>query len=169
MLVPDVQSPEFFDYPVAYPQHDRVPETALDILHYISELQTGFGSSRSFVLPCLAFNQAMEELRPAAGHVFADGDKTSDQPALAQTIMQDGKEQKVRLPLYQIWVAQRAQEYFQSLSPTDQGGVLQMLGGGQWALAELVQIPVSTKLERAKLEGPSRFRMAVAGTSMARL
>ena len=37
MLLPEVQSPEFFDVSVAYLDADEVPQTALDLLRFLAE------------------------------------------------------------------------------------------------------------------------------------
>ncbi|MBT7371347.1 MAG: glutathione S-transferase family protein, partial [Gammaproteobacteria bacterium] len=63
MMVPEVQSPEFYSRPVEYLPDDEVPETSLNILRFIAE---EYG--QQFMLGALAFNQVMERLKPEAGY-----------------------------------------------------------------------------------------------------
>ncbi len=62
MLVPEVQSPEFYSRPVEYLADDAVPQTSLDILNFIAR-QYG----EQFLLGAIAFNQAMDRLNVFAG------------------------------------------------------------------------------------------------------
>lgn len=139
MIVPEVQSPEFFNRAIDYPADDQVPDTAMRVLHYICD---HFG--QQFVLDALAFNQVIEEIKPASGHIF---DKDQDQPLLAnQQIDYKGTTYPVRGRLYAVWLLQRSQRYFQSLGPDNQARVNQMLG--ESLSRELVSVPVKACIER---------------------
>jgi len=156
MLVPEIRSPEFFDFPVEFVPNDQVPETALQILHYIAGLKITI----DFVLHGLGFNKAMESIRPEPGTTL---DSSTDQPSLKPVkIAHNGREHVVSPALYPVWVAQRSQIYFRSLSDVEQDEVLQMLGRSS-VVAQLVQIPVTIKLARIKLADPSNaYRIAIA-------
>jgi len=142
MIVPEVQSPEFFDRKVEYLADDEVPETALRVLNYIAD---NFGEK--FVLGALAFNQAVERLNPQKGYIF---NEEQDQPALPkETIDYKGVEQTVRANLYAIWLSQRAQCYYQSLDVETQKQVSQIIGeGAERITTELIAVPVRAKIER---------------------
>jgi glutathione S-transferase len=139
MIVPEIQSPEFFDRPVAFEPDDNVPETALRILQYIAN---EFGEK--FLLGAKAFNKAMERLSPEPGHEF---DRDQDQPLLpVEAIAHNGATRDVQANLYAIWLGQRAQRCYGSLSLHDQMRVQQMLPTGP--ARELVTLPVTTIIER---------------------
>lgn len=147
MLVPEVQSPEFYDRDIEYPPGDEVPETALAILHYISDLY-----AERFVLGALAFNKAVERLKPESGYVFDAEDIDAVLPP--EAVSYRGDERDVRTNLYHIWILQRSQATFHSLSEDAKGSVLAMLGEGP--AADLISVPMITRVARVD------FRIAVA-------
>ena len=139
MLLPEVQAPEFFHVPVAYPTEDLVPPTALALLRHIGD---EFGVP--FVLGCLAFNQAMSRGAPQPGETL---DADNDQPTLAaETVRYAGEERTHAASVHGVWLAQRAQRCFGDLNDTAQAAVRTMLGDG--VLRDLVSLPVVTVLER---------------------
>jgi len=139
MIVPEIQSPEFFDRVVEYPADDEVPKTAISILEYIAE-----NFAERFVLDSLAFNQFIERQAPESGFVF---NEEMDQPMLpVETVEFSGREHEVIASLHSIWIAQRAQRYFQSLESADQNQIKEMLGDGL-SLA-LVSTPVAAAIKR---------------------
>jgi len=139
MLVPEVQSPEFFSRPVAYLQDDEVPQTALAVLNFIA---TQYG--QQFVLGALAFNQAMTRLQVSSGHEL-DPDK--DQPVLPpQRVDYDGATHDHVASLHGVWLAQRAQSYVQALPGEDKLRVDSLLGPG--LLSDLVNVPLQFPLQR---------------------
>ena len=77
-----------------------------------------------------------------------------------------GEHASGRIGLYPMWVAQRAQGYFQSLGAGQQRHVLGALrSGGVGQPAMLLQVPLATRLQRVRLEGdgrPNRYRYAAA-------
>ena len=139
MLIPEVQSPEFFSRPVAYPAVDQVPETALQIMRLIAD---GYGEQ--FVMGALAFNQAMARLAPAAGHEL---NPEQDQPTLAPELVTYGDRQaEHQSNLYHEWLSQRARVYFAGLVQDEQARVVAMLGEG--VAADLLQVSVRAPIER---------------------
>jgi glutathione S-transferase len=139
MMVPDIQSPEFFDRPIEYEAGDVIPPSALKILNYIADL-----SGKRFLLGALAYNQAIESLKPRKGYIF---NEEQDQPNLApEMITYNDTEQKVAANLYSIWLLQRAQCYYQSLEADVQDQVRQALGEG--IASELISVPVAARIER---------------------
>jgi len=139
MIVPEIQSPEFFDRPVSFESDDEVPETALNMLRYIAD---EFGER--FLLGALAFNQAMARISPEPGYEL---DSEKDQPALpVETIDYKGAKRKVHANLYAVWLSQRAQRCFESLSDQDQTQVQLMLPAGP--AVDLVTLPVTTIIQR---------------------
>lgn len=139
MLVPDVQSPEFGDRPVSYPENDSVPETALGILRFIA---LRFGDA--FVLDSLAFQQAMARQSVATGHELAPD---NDQPTLErERVRFRGKDHDHAADLHTVWVAQRAQRHFQAQSEADRERIREMLGDS--TARELLEVPVTYSIER---------------------
>jgi glutathione S-transferase len=139
MIVPEVQSPEFFDRPVEFEPDDKVPDTALQIMAYIA---SEFGEK--FVLGAIAFNQAMERIAPESGYQL---NPEQDQPLLPEeTITHKGDTRKVRANLHAIWLSQRSQRCFQSLALQDQRRVQEMLPTGP--ATDLVTLPATTPITR---------------------
>ena len=139
MIVPEIQSPEFFSRPVEYLPGDQVPGTALDILGWIAE---EYG--QQFILGAIAFNQSMGELNLASGSAL---DAENDQPLLApQKVVYRGEEKTVQANLHGVWVSQRAQMYWRDLSTEDRAAVMELFGDG--VLRDLLEIPVARQIVR---------------------
>ena len=139
MLVPEVQSPEFFSRSVEYLPDDEVPSTSLAILQFVGST---FG--QPFILDTLAFNQAMEVLDPELGFKLAPAD---DQPLLPTEIVKyGGGYHEHKAQLHAVWIGQRARAWFHALPPDIQLFVSDWLGDGE--LRELVQIPTQFELRR---------------------
>ena len=139
MLTPDVCAPEFFDRPIEYVSNDVVPQTALDIISFIAR---EYGEQ--FVLDSMAFSQAMERVGASAGHELAPD---HDQPVLpAERIVLEDTEHHHAANLYAVWLTQRAQRYFQSLSPKQRADIEAMLGPG--LLCTLINVPLQFSIER---------------------
>lgn len=139
MLVPEIQSPEFFSRPVEYLPGDTVPATSLSILQYIAD---EYGEK--FVLDVRAFNQAMARLDPPSGHPL---DTEHDQPTLAaEQIERNGVTHTVRAGLHGVWLSQRARACYHGLSADDQRSVTDTLGTG--FAAELLLIPIRPAIVR---------------------
>ena len=139
MVVPDLQSPEFGDRPVAYPEGDAVPGTALEILRFIAGRY-----GETFVLGSMAFQQAMARQRVEAGHALAPD---QDQPTLErERVRYRGVDHDHAADVYTVWVAQRAQRHFQDRSADDRARIREMLGDG--SARDLLEVPVTCALER---------------------
>ena len=139
MLLPEVQSPEFFDVPVAYLDADEVPQTALDLLRFLAE---EFG--QQFVLGALAFEQTMAAQPLQAGEVL---DAERDQPSLPKvSVSYGGTTHAHSTNVYAVWLSQRSQRYYQSLDASQQAQVLAMLQSQ--TLEDLLSAPVSVWLDR---------------------
>lgn len=139
MIVPEVQSPEFYDRAIEYPGGDEVPDTALKILHYIANLY-----AEKFILRALAYNKAVERISPEKGYVF-DAENI-DAVLPAETVSYQGEEREAAASLYHTWILQRAQGAFAALSDADKTCVLEMLGAG--LVADLLSVPLTTRVER---------------------
>ncbi len=135
MLTPELQSPEFYDYPVTYPPNDEIPETALAFLSHLLE---HYGTP--FVLSSLAFQQAMDAQQPSVGFALND---EQDQPTLeAEAVVLHGTTQRHQANLHHVWIAQRGQRYFQALSPEEQ---------------HAVQSAIDSSIGSALLNAPTRW------------
>ncbi len=141
MLVPEIQSPEFYDRPVVYPADDAVPGTSVELLNYIAQ---EFG--RSFVLDNLAFNQLVEQQDFSPGVAI---DPDNDQPVLPSVpVTWQGESLQHASNLYAVWLLQRTQSFMQTLSPEAVNQVLDMVGPG--LAADLIASPMLLKLQRVK-------------------
>jgi glutathione S-transferase len=139
MIVPEVQSPEFFSTPVAYPNDDMVPETALNILKFIAD---EYG--QQFVLGAMAFNQTMARLNASAGYELAPD---QDQPTMADTpVTYQGVVHDHAANLYAVWLSQRAQGFYQSQTAPSRRRIDDMLGPG--VLSDLIQVPLNYRIVR---------------------
>jgi len=104
MLVPEVQSPEFFARSVEYLADDTVPTTAVAIVEFIAR---HYG--QQYVLGGLAFNQAMQRIGAGPGYELAPD---QDQPVLAnERVTLAAEEYDHAANLHAVWLAQRSQRF----------------------------------------------------------
>jgi hypothetical protein len=139
MLTPDVQSPEFFDRPIVYPDHDEVPNSAMAILHWIAST---FGEP--LVLNLHAYAAACKEGSIQPGACI---DEARDQPLLAaQKINLQGTPHKHRAQIYAVWLSQRFQRHMAALSTGDKARLKDHFSHP--AVAALLSAPVGHLLAR---------------------
>jgi glutathione S-transferase len=139
MLTPEIQSPEFYDRPIAYPENDEIPATALAVLTHLAE---AYG--QPFILSSLGFQQAMDSQQPPTGHAL---NPDQDQPTLmVENLIYKGESQSHRVNLHHVWMAQRAQKYFHSLSQEIRNGIEERLGSS--TVTALLNIPARWIIER---------------------
>jgi glutathione S-transferase len=139
MMVPEVQSPEFYARPIEYPAGDEVPQTALDILNWIT---SEYGET--FVLSGLAFNQAMTRLGTPAGYELSP---EHDQPSLpTERIVFNGSERDHAANLYAVWLSQRAQRYYQAQSDLAKADIQKCFGSS--LSGALLDVPLQYPMER---------------------
>jgi glutathione S-transferase len=126
MLVPEIQSPEFFDRGVEYAPNDEVPTTTVALL---THLLAHYGEPHRRNL--LAWNDYVERTEVASGTLIAE---KGDQPQL------DG------CSPYGVWVLQRAHDHWTGLTGDDRarcGALLEQCGG-----LGLLETPQRSRLER---------------------
>jgi len=139
MLMPEVQSPEFFDCAIEYPAADQIATTALAVLQHIAD---NFGEP--LLLSALAFNQATATVELCSGHSF---NPDLDQPQLPEQLIDyDGSRRPVRANVHNVWLLQRSQVYFRSLEFDCQQRMLALFGDG--VASELLSVPLTVKLKR---------------------
>ena len=149
MMVPEVQSPEFYARPVEYLPDDEVPQSALDILNFIvsmksSEAHMPVSPGEQFLRGALAFDQVMARHGATAGFELSPDE---DQPVLPVERVEYGAvEVQHSANLYAVWLTQRAQKYFQTLSKAEKDQAQRMFGPG--VLADLLAIPPRYPLTR---------------------
>lgn len=150
MLVPEIQSPEFFDTPVAYPENDRLPETFLDILRHLADR---YGSQfernlRAWTAHAAALNEDVAELSGPG-----------EQPVLPPISIDDGSGGRLEAPcnLYHAWVSQRAQRFNAGLGHADQAACDELLEAtGLTGLVTLTPIyPIERRDNRLYLTAAS--------------
>ena len=115
MLVPEIQSPEFFDRPIVYPPDDELPETFVALLGFLGERY-----GRQFEDNARAWAAHAREMHnEAAGTPLSE---PGDQPALAQIRFENsvGESVEAGCNLYHAWVSQRAQRCYAGLSGAEQ-------------------------------------------------
>lgn len=126
MNAPEIQSPEFWDTPMAYLPDDEVPETVLRML-------------RTFCLDYTPIYSATAELfsqwSEAHPH-FPNGqpisDTDQDQPSLGSiSVPLRGHDMTMGAPAHSLWLLQRTLDWFATLSPADRAachGLIQDCG-----------------------------------------
>ena len=139
MMVPEIQSPEFFSRPVEYLPNDEVPDTSLEILRFIAN---EYG--REFVLGSLAFNQVMSRLGETSGWELAPD---QDQPLLPpERVSYKDVEDEHRTNVHAVWISQRAQKWFQMQTREVQIAISDLLGTDE--LKDLLHVPVQLEIKR---------------------
>jgi glutathione S-transferase len=115
MLVPEVQSPEFFDTPIAYPVDDELPETFVAILAHLGE---HYGYPFELNARAWAAHAATRQDEAAGTPLTEPG----DQPMLPAVSVAGVGGETVDVPcnLYHAWVSQRAQICYAGLAAADQ-------------------------------------------------
>ncbi|NKB96906.1 MAG: hypothetical protein GKR90_00180 [Pseudomonadales bacterium] len=139
MIVPEIQSPEFFSRPIEYMADDEVPESAVAILRFLAD---NFGEQ--FVLGSLAFNQSMVRIDAQSGHELAPD---QDQPGLSvESVSYADSVVDHTASLHGVWVSQRSQKHFQSLDGEAKQRILTKFGSQ--ILTDLLTDPVAYPLAR---------------------
>jgi len=139
MLVPEIQSPEFAEYPSDYLPDDDVPQTALAFLNFVAETW-----GNRFVRDVLAFEQSMMHLAPSPGHML---DPDRDQPTLEEeTLTCNGEERRHAANVHAVWISQRARECFQTQSSESRANLKAMLGEG--VCSALLEAPLNHRMAR---------------------
>ncbi len=139
MLVPEVQSPEFYARPVEYLADDEVPQTSLDILNWVA---AEYGEP--FVLSALAFNQAMMHLDVSTGYELSP---EQDQPSLpTERVVYDGSERDHAANLHAVWLSQRAQRYYQAQSEVAKAEIEACFGDS--LCSALIRVPLEYPVKR---------------------
>ena len=139
MMVPEVQSPEFYARPIEYLAGDEVPQTALDILNWMT---SEYGET--FVLNVLAYNQAMARLDVAAGYELSP---ELDQPSLpTERITFGGSAREHAANLYAVWLSQRAQRFYQAQSDRTKADIQKYFGSS--LSGALLDVPLRYPMER---------------------
>jgi len=139
MLTPDVQSPEFFDRPIVYPDRDEIPESAMAILNWIAAT---FGEP--LVLNLHAYAVACKE---GSIQQSACIDEAHDQPLLApQDIVVQGIQHTHRAQVYAVWLSQRFQRHMTALSTKDRTRLKDRFNHP--AVAALLSAPIGHLLVR---------------------
>lgn len=106
MLVPEVRAPEFHDRPIAYPADDALPATFIAVLEHLAARYADAFELNARAWAALARGHQNE----APGMALSDA---GDQPGLAVEIEDaGGNSLAVTCNLYQAWVTQRAQRYY---------------------------------------------------------
>ena len=139
MLTPEIQSPEFYDYPIAYPENDAIPATALAVLSHLAD---AYGEP--FIRSSVGFQQAMDKLQPASGYAL---NPEQDQPTLViDDLLYNGESQTFRANLHDVWVTQRAQNHFHSLPMDVRSRIEESLGSRP--ISALLNVPFRWVIER---------------------
>jgi glutathione S-transferase len=141
MLVPEIQSPEFFDVPIAYPENDQLPETFVAILGHLGE-RYGHQFEQN---ACAWAAHATSRQNEATGTPLTEPGDQPVLPAIAFT-SPEGKSMEAPCNLYHAWVSQRAQTCYAGLAPADRSGCDDYLDAA--GLGGLVRVDPVRLIER---------------------
>ena len=113
MLTPEIQSPEFFDYPVAYPAGDELPATLMALLKHLAGR---YGPQ--FARNTLAWSEHARLMQnEPAGHAVSEPGEQPQLPSV--TVEWKGETTETPCSVYHAWVTQRAQRHYRNLDETD--------------------------------------------------
>ena len=148
MLLPEIQSPEFYSTDICLAPDDLIPETALNLLRHLADAY-----AENFLLGARGWNQAVAKLGVAA---IAERLSENDQPVLDRFSVQvDDGVFEHSIQIYAEWLAQRSRRFFQDLPDGDQGSVCGLLAHP--ILLDLLTTPVTYPLvrrsQRFQIEG----------------
>ena len=108
MLLPEVQSPEFYSVDIRLAPNDLIPETALNLLRHLADAY-----ANNFLLGALAWNQVVAERGIDA---IAEQLSARDQPIFDPVSIQINQAQfEHAIQVYAEWLAQRSRRFFQAL------------------------------------------------------
>ncbi len=147
MNTPEIQSPEFPDCPVAYPDEDAVPDSLLAILgHFVAE------DGERFSREALAYNQHMAKW-PLDDELPISAQE--DQPRLPPvTVSWRGDRTEVEASVHSVWMLQRALGFYYGLTSDERVPCDELLEQCGWGdLPEL-------RIERPPLRRRNRFFVA---------
>ena len=139
MLLPEIQSPEFYSVDICLAPNDLIPETALNLLRHLADAY-----AEDFLLGARGWNQAVVKHGVAA---ISERLSENDQPVLQwfSVGIDDGRS-KHAIQVYAEWLAQRSRRFFQTLPRVDQAAVCGLLAHP--VLADLLATPVTYPLVR---------------------
>lgn len=139
MLVPEIQSPEFYSVDILLAPNDLIPETAMNLLRHLADAY-----AKNFLLGARGLNQAVTEHGATA---ISARLAASDQPVLDRVSVElDGGYFEHATQIYAEWLAQRSRRFFQDLSHDDQASVCGRLAHP--ILIALLTTPVTYPLVR---------------------
>ena len=147
MNTPDLQSPEFSDTPLVFPNDDAIPETLLPVLaHLISD------QGERIILEALAYEQWVEETNPDPDEPLGD---QQDQPILPKVkVDRNGVSVSTSASLQTIWLLQRSLGYYATLGDADREACEDLFA--QFGGAELLTL----RLSRQTVRRNNRFHIA---------
>jgi hypothetical protein len=146
MLVPEVESPEFFDWPVEYLADDAISDSLEALLGWLSDRY-----AEPFRQNLLAWNAHVHSRTSDAEgtEVLADGDQQPQLPRVQIDV--DGAPADVSCSPHLVWVTQRALNHYRGSNTQDRAACDAMLSAiGADAL-------VSTELDRQVERRASRL------------
>ena len=114
MMTPEIQSPEFAEYPIQYAPNDEIPDTFKEVLRYLLDLY-----GERFLSEGQAYEAYVDQrdLRPGS---MVDEE---DQPMLVQEI--DGK--AVHFGVLNVWLLQRSLSHYAALDAKGQASIVELM------------------------------------------
>jgi glutathione S-transferase len=123
MLVPEIQSPEFYDTPIEYPADDALPDTLLDVLRHLCDHY-----AEPFSRGALAWAEHAHRMQnePAGKELSEPGEQPQLPPV---SIEWQGRTEELACNLYHCWVTQRVQRHYRDLDETDRAACDDLIDG----------------------------------------
>ena len=120
MMTPEIQSPEFAEYPIQYAPNDEIPDTFKEVLRYLLDLY-----GERFLSEGQAYEAYVDQRDLQPGSMVDE----EDQPMLVQEI--DGK--AVHFGVLNVWLLQRSLSHYAAQDAEGQASIVELMSELGWA------------------------------------
>ena len=120
MMTPEIQSPEFAEYPIEYASNDEIPDTFKEVLRYLLDLY-----GERFLSEGQAYEAYVDQRDLQPGSMVDE----EDQPMLVQEI--DGK--AVHFGVLNVWLLQRSLSHYAAQDAEGQASIVELMSELGWA------------------------------------
>ena len=130
MMTPEIQSPEFAEYPIQYAPNDEVPDTFEAVLRYLLDL---YGAR--FQREGEAYNAYIDEHDLKSGAMVDE----EDQPNLTQEVAGE----KVHFGVLNVWLLQRSLGYYHAQDESAQNAIVDLMSDLGWQGLLDLEVPMA--------------------------
>ena len=119
MMTPEIQSPEFAEYPIQYAPNDEIPDTFKEVLRYLLDLY-----GERFLSEGQAYEAYVDQRDLQPGSMVDE----EDQPMLVQEI--DGR--AVHFGVLNVWLLQRSLSHYAAQDSAGQASIVELMSELGW-------------------------------------